>query len=141
MQSNNILFVLVLLNFIILSCDRPACSTDNEIFLKNEVTSKIYQNEVAKHIENIGLENLRFWLADYFEGDAKHYFVFYIQNEDLCAKAVVRVNADNTNFSEVLKTKGKGRFNAEFRGLKLDPVKNEFGDTEFVYVSHERIID
>jgi hypothetical protein len=141
MQSNKILFIFILLNFIILSCDRPACSTDNEIFLKNEVTSKIYQNEVAKHIQNIGQEKLRFWLSDYFESEAKHYFVFYTQNEDLCAKAVVKVDADNNSFSEILKTKGKGRFNAEFRGLKLDLVKNEFGDTEFVYISHDRIID
>lgn len=124
-----------------LSCDRPKCSTNNEIFLKNDVTSKIYQNEVARHIEKIGTENLRFWLSDYFENNNEHYFVFYTQNQDLCAKTVVRVDANNSNFSEVLKNKGKGRFNAEFKGLKLNPVTNEFSDTEFVYVSHEYIID
>lgn len=110
-------------------------------FLNNEVTSKTYQNEVAKQIEDIGIEKLRFWLSDYFENDGKHYYVFFTQNQDLCTKTVVRVDKSNENFSGVLKNKGKGRFNAEFKGLKLNLVNNEFGDTEFVYVSHERIID
>ncbi|MBO6630815.1 MAG: hypothetical protein JJ936_04505, partial [Psychroserpens sp.] len=57
------------------SCDRRECSTDNPIFVENEVSSVAYQNEVARQIESIGTENLRFWLANYLVQDDQPYFI------------------------------------------------------------------
>ncbi|MDG5492025.1 hypothetical protein [Psychroserpens sp. SPM9] len=106
-----------------------------------EVTSNEYQTEVAKLIESIGIENLRFWLADYIEKADKHYFIFYTQGHDLCAQMMVQVDAENPNFGELIKTKGKGRFNAEFVGLLVDIVPKNPNQIEFIYKSHKRIID
>jgi len=133
---------LVLFSCLFIACDRSQCETDNPIFLNNEVTSAVYQNELANQIQSItNPKTLRFWLADYFEKDDKHYFVFYIQNDALCAQTVVNVAENNTKFADVLKVKGKSRFNAEFKGLTFDITQNKQGNFEFHYTGHESIID
>ncbi|MEY8847471.1 hypothetical protein AB9K26_01545 [Psychroserpens sp. XS_ASV72] len=87
------------------------------------------------------MNNLRYWLADYFEDNQEHYFVFYAQNESLCAQVVIKADIDNPKLKQLIKNKGKGRFNAEFKNLKFEITTDDSGDTEFVYISHDRIID
>jgi len=132
---------ILLISLVFLSCERPKCDTDNAIFLNNDVTSNAYQTEVAKHIESIGIKNLRFWLADYIEKDSNHYFIFYTQGEGLCAKTMVKVDVNDQDFADILKTKGKGRFNAEFKGLTFQTTMKKLNIIEFEYTGHQSIID
>ena len=142
MNIINKLPFLILVSFLFIACDRAQCETDNQIFLNNEVISSVYQNELANQIQSAtNPKTLRFWLADYFEKDDKHYFVFYTQNDTLCAQTVVNVDENNTKFADVLITKGNGRFNAEFKGLTFDIIQNKQGNFEFHYTGHESIID
>jgi hypothetical protein len=137
---SKIIFTVSLL-FLFCSCDRTSCKTDNPIFLNNEVLSETYQKEVVKQIEKIGQDNLRFWLADYIEKDNRHYLVFYVQNNSLCAEAVMHIDHNNKRFSEIVNTKGKGRFNAEFRDVSFDVSKDDEDDFLLHYTGYESIID
>ncbi|WP_047547646.1 hypothetical protein [Psychroserpens sp. Hel_I_66] len=137
--SKCIFSTLILLSFY--SCDRTSCETDNPIFLNNEVLSKVYQTEVVNKIKSIGTDNLRFWLADYLEKDQNDYLVFYVQNKNLCAEVVMHIDQTNPAFSQLVETKGKGRFNAEFRGVTFDISKNDDDKFPLHYTGHERIID
>ena len=137
--SKCILSALLVLTFY--SCDRSSCETDNPVLLNNEVLSKIYQREVVNQIELTGDETLRFWLSDYLEKNEQHYLVFYIQNDNLCAEAVMHIDHNDEAFSEIVKIKGQGRFNAEFRGVTFDISEND--DDKFLlhYTGHKSIID
>ena len=133
--------LLVIIGFTLYSCDRSRCETNNEILLNHDVLSKTYQTEVAKQIEKIGIENLRFWLADYLEKDTTTYLLFYTQGTDLCAQILIQIDKTNPNLSGLVKTKGKGRFNAEFIDLKFDVTTNTMDQIEFKYIGHGTIID
>lgn len=133
-------FTVLLLVFLFNSCDRKSCETDNPIFLQHTFSDKEYKAELAKQIESIGQENLRYWLHDYINQDDIEYLLFYVQNNDLCAEILVKMNHWN-NLELIQKTKGKGSFNAEFRGLKFEIIRNSNNDVEFVYKTNERIID
>lgn len=125
----------------ITSCDRPKCQTTNPVFQSMDISSSSYKKELANEIQKIGMNNLRYWLADYFENNQEHYFVFYVQNKSLCAQAVIKADKDNPKLKQLIKKKGKGRFNAEFENMKFKINTDESGNTEFVYISHDRIID
>mgnify|MGYP001218298753 CR=1 FL=1 len=134
-------FLSALLLLSLYSCDRSSCETDNLVFLNNDIRSEVYQKEVVHQIELIGKENLRFWLADYLEKDNKHYLVFYTQGDGLCAQTVMHIDRDDDAFSEIVKTKGKGRFNAEFRGVSFDVSQDEEDSFLVHYTGYEYIID
>ena len=123
------------------SCDRSSCETDNPAFLNNGVLSKVYQREVVHQIEIVGEDNLRFWLSDYVEKDQKHYLVFYVQNDNLCAQAVMQIDHEDKTFSELVNTKGKGRFNAEFKGVSFDVSQDDNDNLLIRYTGCESIID
>ncbi|WP_040278013.1 hypothetical protein [Psychroserpens damuponensis] len=130
-----------LLLFSLYSCDKLSCETDNAIFLNNEILSKTYQREVVHQIELVGQDKLRFWLADYIEKDNKHYLVFYTQGNGLCAQAVMHIDHNNKRFNDILNTKGKGLFNAEFRGVSFDISQDDNNNFLLYYTGHESIID
>jgi hypothetical protein len=111
------------------------------VLLNNEVLSKVYQSEVVNQIELVGVNNLRFWLADYIEKDNNHYLVFYKQGTGLCAEAVMHIDNNNETFSDLVKTKGKGLFNAEFRSVTFDISENDEDKFLLHYTGHKTIID
>ena len=73
---------IVLLVICINSCDRKSCETDNPIFLNHSINDQDYKIELAKQIESIGQQNLRYWLHDYVNQDESEYLQFYVQNDD-----------------------------------------------------------
>lgn len=125
---------------LILSCDRGSCETDNPIFLKFTYSDRQYKVELANKIEAIGQENLRYWLHDYVNKDNAEYLLFYVQNDSLCAKMLLKMEHWN-HLEHVKKMKGVGSRNAEFRGLTYTIQKNGAEEIEFIYQSFERIID
>lgn len=131
---------IVLLVICINSCDRKSCETDNPIFLNHTINHQDYKIELAKQIELIGQQNLRYWLHDNVNQDDSEYLQFYVQNDDLCAEMLIKMNHWN-NLEHIQKTKGNGSFNAEFKDLRFDINKNELGEVEFIYKNYERIID
>ena len=108
-----------------------------ELAYPNRKTASLVVNQ----IELVGEANLRFWLADYVEKDQAHFLVFYVQNNNLCTEAVMHINQNNTAFTEFAKTKGKGRFNAEFKGVTFDISENDEDQFLLHYTGHESIID
>lgn len=133
--------ILFCLTLIATSCDRKQCTNTNPIFDTHEYHEEAYKKELAKQIETIGLENLRTWLADYIEKDGKTYLVFYIQNNELCAKAMVTMISWDEKMQHVIDRKGKGRVHAEFTNLKFETITTKNGKTEFIYQSFDRLLD
>lgn len=123
------------------SCDRSSCETDHPVFLNNDMLSEVYQKEVVHQIGLVGAANLRFWLADYLEKDNQHYLVFYTQGDGLCAQAVMHIDHHKEWFSEIVRTKGKGLFNAEFKGVSFDISQDEDDRFLLYYTGHKSIID
>jgi len=126
--------------FFTISCDRKSCKTDNPIFLEHTYNDNVYKAELAAQIKNIGQENLRYWLHDYLQIKDSEYLLFYIQNDDLCAEILIKMNHWN-NLEYIQENKGKGSFNAEFKGLRFEILANDSGNIEFIYTSVDRIID
>ena len=132
--------VIILCYSILNSCDRPQCDTTNSIFLNNHYSSNSYKLELANQINTIGQKNLKYWLKDFVEKDNNEYLVFYIQNDSLCASIELKMN--NWNKLEYLKkVKGKGRFNAEFKGLRFNITNLTENEIEFIYLDFDKIID
>lgn len=140
-STNSQLLVYTISMFILFSCDRKQCSTDNAIFLENEFESVTYQNEVAYQIETIGSDNLRFWLADYMEINNAPHFVLYAQGDDLCAKAIVSLDSNNPKLIMLSNSKGKGRFNAEFIDVQLKIETGSSGNKTIQWQSYATLID
>ena len=134
------ILVILLCYSVLNSCDRTQCENNNSIFLTNNYSSNTYKLELANQIEVIGQENLRYWLEDFVVKDNIEYLVFYIQNDSLCASLELKMN--NWNKLESLKkVRGKGRFNAEFKGLRYDISIQTENEIEFIYLDYDKIID
>lgn len=138
MFYNRFYLIIPILFICLLSCDRPKCETDNAVFLNNSYDSEVYKAELANQITQIGQNNLRYWLKDYVESKTD-FLVFYVQNDSLCANIKITIN-NWKNLEQFKKTNGKGRFNAEFKGLNYKIVQ-ENNQTDFIYVGYDRIID
>jgi tRNA1(Val) A37 N6-methylase TrmN6 len=140
-MKHRAIFSLFCLFLFLNSCDRSQCTNTNPIFNEYEYSDNSYKIELANKIDKIGLENLRTWLADYVEKDGDIYLVFYIQNENLCAKAMVKMNHWDKKMQHIKDKKGKGRVHAEFVDLDFSTQKTSNGDVEFIYKTFNRIID
>ena len=53
----------------------------------------------------------------------------------------MHIDHEDKTFSEIVKTKGKGRFNAEFRGVSFDVSQDEEDSFLVHYTGYEYIID
>ncbi|MGB1308945.1 MAG: hypothetical protein ACPG6B_08555 [Oceanihabitans sp.] len=135
-----IIRICLLVCILLTACDRNSCTNSNPIFNSFNYSDLEYKQELAKKIDQIGMQNLRTWLADYIEKGDNTYLVFYIQNESLCAKLMLKMNHWN-NLESLKNNKGKGYFNAEFKGLSFLVEKNKNNTLDFVYKSYTNILD
>ena len=68
----------ILIICLLVSCDRKSCESNNPIFLEYSFKSQKYKTELAKQIESIGQENLRYWLHDYIHENNTEYVAIAI---------------------------------------------------------------
>ncbi|MEO1049371.1 MAG: hypothetical protein AAFX87_02020 [Bacteroidota bacterium] len=133
------LLVLLIFTFILTSCDRPECKNTNPIFDANSFESNIYKKELIKEIDEIGKENLTYWLSDYSEQNGQEYVVIYIQGQELCAKGLIHVT-DWKNMKGIRSTKGKGYRGAQLKDFDFE-VTTEVESIAFEFKSLSSIID
>ena len=123
----------------LISCDRPTCKNANPIFDDYQPVSTKYKQELVKQLSIVDKSKLRYWLKDYTEYENEVQLHFYIQSKELCAVLVLDVEQWN-KLEQLKKTKGKGRFNAEFKNLQFEIVQDSL-NPKFVYRDFSRIID
>ena len=139
LTANRVLMMSSII-FMLLSCDRPKCNNSNVVFDENEPQSEIYKKELAKQINILGSENLRYWLKSYEKEDFVEYMLIYVQNDSLCAIMQLNVHKWDKKIKHIQERKGVGRRGAELDGLKFTTI-NRNDSVSFVYKYLTRIID
>lgn len=139
MKHLNTICILLLSALFIASCDRPDCENTNPVFDDNSPDSRVYKNELVSQLKSLDEGKLTFWLKSYEEINGSEYLYFYVQGDGLCA--VMEMTMENWDGLELVREKkGVSYRGAEFRGLKYE-VKLSDEETQFIYRSHDRIID
>jgi len=116
-------FLSISFFILFISCDRPQCENTNVIFDSNTPESFIYKTELEKNINQIGSDNLDYWLKSYKEKDGKDYLLVNVQNDTLCA--IMQLTVTNWNeLRDIREKKGVGRIGAKLGGLKYTIVTN-----------------
>ena len=125
--------------FLILSCDRPVCESDNDIFNTYDPNTKIYKDELVKQLKLVDNDQLRYWLKSYDDNDGIESIYFYIQGDNLCAILhLTMIHWDK--LERVREKKGGGRRGAEFTKLTFDIYQDSL-KTEFIYKNYDSLID
>lgn len=122
----------------VLSCGKPDCVNENQIFNEYEPKQIEYKNEIIKLMES-DYDEMEFWFEKYIKRSKGEFIEIQISTDRFCANALVRVT-DWTKMEEIQKTQGHGYAGAELRGLKFT-LEGESTDTYFLYNDIEKIID
>jgi len=137
-MKNYFTFFCLALTFI--SCDPPECHNTNPIFDTNPTESKVYQDELVKHLKAAGNSELIYTFESYVEKDRDTLLYVHVQNDSLCAWAAVKVVNSNGKIENLLKNKGKGYNGAILKNLQLQIVQDSL-KTEVIYKDVDAIID
>ena len=125
--------------FLIISCDRPVCESDNDIFNTYDPNTKIYKDELVKQLKLVDNDQLRYWLKSYDDDDGTESIYFYIQGDNLCAILhLTMIHWDK--LERVREKKGGDRRGAEFTKLTFDIYQDSL-KTEFIYKNYDSLID
>jgi hypothetical protein len=108
----------ILVMIIFSSCNRPTCKNSNPIFDEFYFRSSAYQVELQNQLSSRKQSDVRYWLADFTDEGESAYLIVDIQADELCAKGLFKINEWH-KLENIRKTKGKGYFGAELRGLLL----------------------
>ena len=122
-----------ILAYSLTSCDRPECENTNPIFNQYEAADQAYQKELIDVMEG---KELRYWLKEY-EKEADHeYLWLYVQNEEICALAKMRVG-ERKGIEGLLAAKG-----VSYRGAELVGVEYQISsDNELVFKGLDHMLD
>lgn len=112
------LLLSILAMILYSSCDRPSCESDNPIFDQFDFRTLEYQAELKNQLTSRNQSDVRYWLADFTEDGESTYLTVYMQGDRLCAKGLIKID-DWHKLENIRKTKGKGYFGAEIKGLSL----------------------
>jgi hypothetical protein len=136
---SSVSLVLAAALFFFISCDRPDCVNTNRVFDQNKPESMIYKDELINELKSADAIKITYWLKTYEEKYGREYLVFHVQGDGICALMEMEVN-DWTGLEDLREKKGVSYRGAEFKGLEYE-VKRSENETQFVYKTHERIID
>jgi hypothetical protein len=131
---------IALLAILAVSCDRPDCSSNNSIFAYYVPESKVYKDELIRLMKINGSNVLSYWFDRYEEKNGTAYIHVFVQGDQLCAKAVVKVDSPDASLLQLCKNKGLGYSGAELKYLQLAFRQND-QTTDIVYKSVGFIID
>lgn len=130
---------IVLSFLLMMSCDRPVCESDNDIFNTYEPSTKIYKDELVAQLNTIDNSQLRYWLKSYNNDNGKETLYFNIQGDNLCA--ILHLTMTHWNKLErIREKKGVGRRGAEFTNLTFEIYQDSLR-TQFIYKNFDRLID
>lgn len=121
------------------SCYHQECKNVNPIFDNYAPDSKIYMDELAFRLKEIDNSELSYWFEKYEEEEGNDHLFFLVQGKNLCAIMKLTVN-EWDNFENLRRTKGKSYQGAKFLNLKYSILQDSL-ITDFVYISHDRIVD
>lgn len=122
-----------------ISCDRPTCTTDNQILITHDPSTKIYKDELIREMSKADQTKLRYWLQKYDATANEESLYFYVQGDGLCA--VMHLTMQHwRKLERVRKKKGVGRRGAEFTNLTFNIVQDSLS-TKFIYKTYSRLID
>ena len=133
-------FIVICFALLISSCDTPQCKNSNPIFDKNTPESKAYQDELIQQLKTTDNSGLIYTLENYIEKEGTAFLYVRVQNDSLCATAVVKVTDWDVKLEDIHRTKGKGYHGAELKNLQLQIVQDSL-KTELLYKDIEAIID
>lgn len=123
----------------IISCDRPNCTSNNQIFNDNQPNSETYKQELASELSKVNQSELTYWLKKYDQVNNQEYLHFYIQGDGLCATMVLTMNQWD-KLEKVREKKGVTFRGAQFTNLTFD-IQQDSLATKFIYNSFDSIID
>lgn len=121
------------LAYSLTSCDRPACENTNPVFNQYEPEETAYQEELIDIMEG---QDLRYWLKAYEKQANAEYLWLYVQNEEICALAKMRVG-ERQGIEGLLAAKGVSYRGAELVGVEYQ-ISNE---NELVFDGLDHILD
>ena len=121
------------------SCDRTPCKNQDPIFDRSSYSSQEYKQELADRIDELGMDNLRYWFSDHVQLNGNDYILVNIQHEQLCATGMIEVK-DRDKLEEIYRTNGSSYKGAELKGLAFDIIRDSAG-VEFFYRTLDRIVD
>jgi hypothetical protein len=96
-------------------------------------------DELAFRLKEIDNSELSYWFEKYEEEEGNDHLFFLVQGKNLCAIMKLTVN-EWDNFENLRRTKGKSYQGAKFLNLKYSILQDSL-ITDFVYISHDRIVD
>lgn len=121
------------LTYCLTSCDRPTCENTNPVFNQYEPGDVAYQEELIDIMQG---HELRYWLKAYEKEANTEYLWLYVQNEDICALAKMRVG-EGEGIEGLLAAQG-----VSYRGAELVGVEYEVYDQkELVFNRLDHILD
>jgi len=133
-----LIFISILIT--LLSCDRPECTSTNQIFSNYSPSSPEYKKELIAQLQNADPNELSFWLDKYIEDSGREYLRFDIQGEGICAKGLMKVETWTEKMANIKRVQGRSYEGAEFKGLSFT-VEKEGEEIELVYQGFDRMID
>lgn len=126
-------FLASLLYFSLISCDRPACKNTHAVLDKYQPEDAAYQHALIDIMEG---QNVRYWLKAYEKEEGNEYLWLYVQNEEICAVAKMRVG-EAKGLEGLLAAEG-----VSYRGAELLGVEYQLSpDKEFVFKKLDHILD
>jgi hypothetical protein len=135
----NVIGVLLCLNLVFISCDRPQCITDNSVFKGADITSKEYVLELANQLQKVDNNQLTFWIKGYEKVGGFEYLNIYLQGDGLCAQTRLLVE-DWSTLEYIRKGRGEGYSGAQIENLVME-LKGSAITLMFTYVEHSAIVD
>ena len=133
-------FTFIIIIILFASCNKPECKNNNPTFDKYVPEAPEYKTELVKQIDNIGKDNIKYWIIGYSEKEGKEFMTIWMQNGSLCAKATLDITGNETDLSQYRKVKGASYSGAELSGLHYTIKKDSTG-YNFVFDAVDNIID
>jgi hypothetical protein len=125
----------------LVACDRPECVNQNPVFDRFSPSTAEYKSELARKIQEVGQDDLRYWFDRYEKSDTGEYIFVHAQGEGLCAVAHIRVDEWDEKMAGLRKTSGRGYSGAGLIGLRLRIEETSSGAASFEYAGLDRISD
>jgi len=133
------LFIALSLTFLITSCDRPECKSNDPVFDKYTPETKEYKVELIRHLNAAGYSNVNYWIDKYIAVDGVEYMSVFIQGRGLCAKAILNIS-NGTGLEQYKKVKGGGYSGAGLRRLRYR-IDSADGNYNFIFEQVDGIVD
>lgn len=133
------MWLSILMLAVLVSCDKPNCTSNNPIFNNYPPENQIYKNELLRSINNVDKNELRFWFKEIKNLKDRKELLFFVQNENICAIMSMEFQQIK-KLENLIQKNGKSFHGAEFTNLKFEAIQ-ENNNIKFVLIDFDEIID